>query len=392
MYFVDIFYKLKKKLLLLLYLNYNFTTCDMNKNILSENKPNLKNMSKIFAFWFVFILILLCETTLAQDYRNAKAYVNDFGKNELFVKESLMEYSTAIIDASPDTRVQSTLERIYTKLEDINVNLLKNDIGISNDKGVRDTDLRDAFIKLNNKTITLLKNKSLKLNDYRVQSGLDYSEIFKNFSYKESEISKYYAEILNYESSKRDFGLKYNILIRNYNKRNVFEYDAYQNLIFYKLNVLDDKLIQLFKYRNTDDVVECINFMTSVAEESLIKTNLYKDDFLDKSLNDINIEFINFMVKQNETLLPLYQQYITVYEDFQKIKSKFLESNEVIKVEDYNNEVRRYNDVKNKFFDTLYENQIKKSELLKRWYFVNSDFLKRNIEFENLYDKFTSND
>lgn len=349
-------------------------------------------MSKIFAFWFVFILILLCETTLAQDYRNAKAYINDFGKNELFVKESLMEYSTAIIDASPDARVQSTLERIYSKLEDINVNLLKNDIGISNDKGVRDTDLRDAFIKLNNKTITLLKNKSLKLNDYRVQSGLDYSEIFKNFSYKESEISKYYAEILNYESSKRDFGLKYNILIRNYNKRNVFEYDAYQNLIFYKLNVLDDKLIQLFKYRNTDDVVECINFMTSVAEESLIKTDLYKDDFLDKSLNDINIEFINFMVKQNETLLPLYQQYITVYEDFQKIKSKFLESNEVIKVEDYNNEVRRYNDVKNKFFDTLYENQIKKSELLKRWYFVNSDFLKRNIEFENLYDKFTSND
>lgn len=392
MHFMDIFYKLKKKLLLLLYLNYNFTTCDMNKNILSENKPNLKNMSKIFAFWFVFILILLCETTLAQDYRNAKAYINDFGKNELFVKESLMEYSTAIIDASPDARVQSTLERIYSKLEDINVNLLKNDIGISNDKGVRDTDLRDAFIKLNNKTITLLKNKSLKLNDYRVQSGLDYSEIFKNFSYKESEISKYYAEILNYESSKRDFGLKYNILIRNYNKRNVFEYDAYQNLIFYKLNVLDDKLIQLFKYRNTDDVVECINFMTSVAEESLIKTDLYKDDFLDKSLNDINIEFINFMVKQNETLLPLYQQYITVYEDFQKIKSKFLESNEVIKVEDYNNEVRRYNDVKNKFFDTLYENQIKKSELLKRWYFVNSDFLKRNIEFENLYDKFTSND
>jgi len=389
---MDIFYKLKKKLLLLLYLNYNFTTYDMNKNILSENKPNLKNMSKIFAFWFVFILILLCETTLAQDYRNAKAYINDFGKNELFVKESLMEYSTAIIDASPDARVQSTLERIYTKLEDINVNLLKNDIGISNDKGVRDTDLRDAFIKLNNKTITLLKNKSLKLNDYRVQSGLDYSEIFKNFSYKESEISKYYAEILNYESSKRDFGLKYNILIRNYNKRNVFEYDAYQNLIFYKLNVLDDKLIQLFKYRNTDDVVECINFMTSVAEESLIKTDLYKDDFLDKSLNDINIEFINFMVKQNETLLPLYQQYITIYEDFQKIKSKFLESNEVIKVEDYNNEVRRYNDVKNKFFDTLYENQIKKSELLKRWYFVNSDFLKRNIEFENLYDKFTSND
>jgi len=364
----------------------------MENEIHTEGKPDLKSISKLIAFWFVFILILLCETTFAQDYRNAKAYINDFGKNELFVKESLMEYSTSIIDASPDSRVQSTLERIYTKLEDININLLKNDLGISDNKGSRDVGLRDAFIKLNNKTITLLKNKSLKLNDYRVQSGLDYSEIFKNFSYKESEISKYYAEILNYESAKRDFGLKYNILIRNYNKRNVFEYDAYQNLIFYKLNVLDDKLIQLFKYRNTDDAIECTNFMTSIAEESLVKTDIYKDDFLDKSLNDINIEFINFMLKQNETLLPLYQQYIAVYDDFQKIKSKFLESNDVIKVEDYNNEVRRYNDTKNKFFDTLYENQIKKSDLLKRWYLTNSDFLKRNIEFENLYDKFTNVD
>jgi hypothetical protein len=359
----------------------------MKNDALTNQKPNLINISKIFLFWFVIIFILLCETTLAQDYRNAKAYINDFGKNELFVKESLMEYSTTIIDASPDTRVQTTLERIYTKLEDINTNLLKNDIGIDGDTG-----LRDSFIKLNNKTITLLKNKSLKLNDYRVQSGLEYSEIYKNFAYKESEIAKYYAEILNYESSKKDFGMKYRILIRNYNKKNVFEYNAYENLIFYKLNVLDEKLTQLFKYKNSNDVSECVNFMTSIAEESLIKTDIYKSDFADTSLNDINIEFVNFILKQNETLLPMYQQYITVSEDFQKIKAKFLEPNSSIKTEDYNNEVKRFNDIKNTFFNTLNDIQMKKVELLKRWYITNSNFLKNNIEFEDLYEKFTNTD
>ncbi len=333
------------------------------------------------------VFFLEIQNGNAQSYRNAKAYINDFGKNELFVKESLMEYSTAIIDASPDARIQNTLERIYTKLEDMNINLLKNDIGISGD-----TNLRDAFIKLNNKTITLLKNKSLKLNDYKVQSGLDYSEIYKNFAYKEFEISKYYLEILNYESSKKEFGLKYKISIRNYNKKNVFEYNAYENLIFYKLNVLDEKITQLFKYRNTPDVIECTNFMTNLAEESLIKTDIYKNDFTDTSLNDINIEFVNFMLKQNETLLPLYQQYITVYEDFQKFKNKFLEDNNSIKVEDYNNEVQRYNDTKNKFFNTLYENQLAKRELLKRWYITNSNFLKNNIQFEDLYEKFSNTD
>jgi hypothetical protein len=98
------------------------------------------------------------QTGTSQNYRNAKAYITDFGRNELFVKESLMEYSTSIIDASPDDRVQTTLERIYKKLEDVNENLTKNDRGVYGD-----TDLRDAFIKLNNKTITLLKNKSFRL-------------------------------------------------------------------------------------------------------------------------------------------------------------------------------------------------------------------------------------
>ncbi|WP_395064797.1 hypothetical protein [Flavobacterium sp.] len=298
-----------------------------------------------------------------------------------------MEYSTSIIDASPDDRIQNTLERIYLKLEDINVNLMSNDRGINND-----TTLRDAFIKLNTKTITLLKNKSLKLNDYNAQSGLDYSEIFKNFSYKEYEISKYYSEILGYENAKKEFGLKYKINIRNFNKINVFEYNAYQNLIFYKLNVLDDKLVQLLKYRKEDDVVECINFMTNVSQESLIKTDLFKDDFTDTSLNDANIELINFMLLQNEKLLPLYQKYVTVYDDFQKTKATFMEPNTVMKIEDYNAEVRRYNEIKNNFFNALYEIQIKKKELLNRWYFTNSQFLKNNIEFENLYEKFTNLD
>ena len=132
--------------------------------------------------------------------------------------------------------------------------------------------------------------------------------------------------------------------------------------------------------------------MTNLAEESLIKTDIYKNDFTDTSLNDINIEFINFMIRQNDTLLPLYQQYITVNEDFQKFKSKFLEENNSIKVEDYNKEVQRYNDTKNKFFNTLTENQIAKAELLKRWYTTNSNFLKNNIKFEDLYEKFSNVD
>ncbi|MEC4049755.1 hypothetical protein OX284_009980 [Flavobacterium sp. SUN046] len=352
-----------------------------------SNSYNKAIRYKSILFWVAFINICYLGQSFAQDYRNPKAYIRDFGKNELYVKESLMEYSTSIIDASPDTRIQVTLERIYKKLEDLEVNLLTNDKGINGDTG-----LRDAFLTLNTKTITLLKNKSLKLNDYQVQSALDYGDIFKNFSYKEMEISDYYKAILAYENSKRDFGLKFNIIIRFFNKKNVFEYDAYQNLIFYKLNVLDDKLIELMKAKDLAAVNKCIDYINQIGKESLLKTDQLKGDYTDTSLNDANIELITFFIKQNETLLPLYQDYVVSFESFQKKKAQFVESNDAVAVEEYNSEVRKYNKAKNTYFDALYEIQLKKRDLVNRWYITNSDFLRHNIEFENLYEKFTSED
>lgn len=345
------------------------------------------NIKSILIITFLITSFFNLDVTMAQDYRNARAYISDFGKNELFVKESLMEYSTSIIDASPDDRIQNTLERIYLKLENINQILYKNDKGIYGD-----TDLREAFIKLNNKTIILLRNKSLKLNDYKIQSALDYSDIFKNFAYKETEITRYYLDILSYESSKRQFGLKYNIIIRAFNKMNVFEYNAYQNLIFYKLNVFDDKLIMLLKEKDINKVNECMDHMVSIGEESYQKTEEYKDDFTDTSLNDANIEFIRFMLKQKEDILPSYYEFVKVADEFHKYKSKFVEDNDIISVDEYNIEVRKYNKAKNLFYDTLYDIQIRKRALLDAWYKTNSSFLKNNIEFENLYEKFSNLD
>jgi hypothetical protein len=272
-------------------------------------------------------------------------------------------------------------------LESLNENLLRNDIGIDGDTG-----LRDAFIQLNQKTVALLKNKSLKLNDYTFQSGLPYAEIFKNYAYKEQEIAHYYAQILRYEQSKKEFGLKYNITIRHYNKRNVFEYNAYQNLVFYKINILDDKLIQLLKNRNIEQVSECIHYMNTISQELKAKTIAYKNDYEDQSLIEANLEFLQFISKQNEIIFPLYQEYVAVYDTLQNTKKNFLEQNDNSNVEVYNAEVVRFNQIKNTFFDTLYDLQVKKSDLVNRWYVTNSLFLKNNIEFEDLYDKFTTTD
>jgi len=333
---------------------------------------------------FVYTILLLNFLNVtAQNYRNPKAYINDFGKSELFVKEALMEYSKSIIEASPDDRIQTTMERIYIKLENINENLLKNDIGINDD-----TALRDEFIKLNSKTILLLKNKALKLNDYIIQSNSDYEDIFKNFFYKEKEITAYYSDILYYEKFKKEFGLKYKIAIRNYNSKNVFEYNAYQNLIFYKMNVLDDKLVTLFKLKDREKVNECIIHMDNIINESEYKTSEFKGAFADESLNNINIELIHFFQNQNVYLKELYFKYIEEYLTFQEEKKVITENDDDETITEYNEKVKKINKSKNAFIDSLYENQIAKNDLINRWYKTNSLFLKNNIVFEDIYENF----
>lgn len=334
------------------------------------------------------ILFFVSNTSIAQNYRNPKAYINDFVKNEVFAKEALAEYSSSIMNVSSDLRIQATLDKIYNKLENINVILMKNDKGVFGD-----TELRDSFIYLNAKTVSLLRSKSLILNDYTVQSALDYADIFKNFAYKENEITDYYKSIIAYENNKRLFGLKYKINLKNNAvKKNIFEYNAYQNIIYYEMNVLDEKLMALLKDKNIEKVNECMKYITKVGEEGYRKTDSYKNDFKDTSLNNANIEFITFILKQKETLLPFYSDYIKTFEILQLAKSKMEKDRKSISLDDYNLAVRNYNNAKNSFFDTQYTIQNSKNELLKAWTITNGAFLKNNTDFENKLDKVTNVD
>ena len=328
------------------------------------------------AILFLITNLLISSVAITQNYRTPKAYIQDFGKNELHIKEALIEYSSTIINLCADSRTQHTLDQLYNKLNKINDNLMMNDIGIKGDTG-----LRDAFLRLNNNTITLIKNNTFKLNDFEEQSHLEISEILKNFTLKELEIQRYYSEIIAYENIKREFGEKYKIRIRVNNDKSPLEYNAYQSLIFYKINVLDEKLYRLLLSNNLHEIEKCMDILKMIGEESLVKTNFYKVDNIDPALNDATIDLVKFMVQQNSMLVQLYKDYIKSLNNLIENKNKIEEGN--------NSVINNYNKQKNLFDNTFYNIQTLKEKSINRWYNANYVFLKNNLKFANSYESFT---
>ena len=323
----------------------------------------------------ILLLFFLQSITLqAQSYRTAEAYISDFEKNEYYVIESLIEYSSSIINDDKASRVQATLEGIYNRLENINTIIIKNGKGYSGD-----ISLREAFLKMNRRIVILLKSNSLKFTGYETEKNLNYSEIFNVFATRESEIINYYSAILDYSNAKHTFSKRNNLTHdRYFSKRNIFEYDAHQSLMFFKINVLDAKLSDLLNTTDDKNVIECVSYLNQVCRESLTETDEYKKVYIDQSLNIANNELITFLLAQSELLLPLYTDYIQTLADCNNTKEG-LQNNEKDNSEQYNEKVRQLNVTKNKFMDSFATIQNQKKELIDNWLKIKQDYLKNNL-------------
>lgn len=310
----------------------------------------------------------------SQEYRNAEAYIKDFEKNETYVKNALIEYSSSIIYDQLDARIEITLNRIYHKLEAINTNLTINDKGF---KG--DLSLNNAFIKMNNSTISHLKNKSLPI-DYNKQKSLDFPDIFKCFKIRQQEINNYYLLIVEYNNSKRNFCMRNKIAkIRYFSKKKIFEHEAHQSFIFFKLNLLDAKLCDLLLTTDIENVRKCFTFLNQICDESIVETEKYKNVLIDQSLNNENIALIQFLIQQNKSLIPLYNNYIQVLNELNILKENLDDNNNEVFLKNYNEKILLVNSTKNLFFDNLSVIQSQKKVLLDKWYLLKNNFLKDKL-------------
>lgn len=348
----------------------------------------LKNSvrSKLSSMICLVLLVGLIPTSIySQDYRYINAYMDDFGKNEMFVKKSLMDYSVTIVESQLASRSNAAAGKIIEKLESMNTNLRSNNKGFENN-----TSLRDSFIKMNQKTIVSLLNGSLILNDYEYQSTLSLTEIGINLNQKEKDLASYFQELKDYEKSKKAFGNQYNMTLKSSNGKNVLEYNALQNVLFYKINVIDQKLTSVITAKDKKGFFDCLNSITVMHQAALAKTSQYNNNFKDNTLNAANIKYSNFINDQKGKFANLFNDYVDEYNALQTLKnSKAPQTNET--VANYNQVVRSYNTKKNSFYAVFNTIQTAKKVLYDSWFVTNGTFLKNNGEFENIHTKYAVN-
>lgn len=332
------------------------------------------NFQKPALFFVLFFQVFFCNS---QNYRNAVAYVNDFGRNETFINASMMEYSKTIALLSSENRVNKSSIELVDKLIKLNGVLEIHDKGFN-----KDVRLRDAMMELNTAVAIFMSSKESDFNDYKEQSQLSLEQIKENFRQKEIEIEKLYNKFKNYEKVKKEFGEQYNIPIKYYTGMNIYEYNTYQNLIYYKINTLDEKLMTAIRNRELPVVETCNSLIVETCNESLKKTFIYKDQYHDETLNNANILFSNFFLLQDKLLIPITVKFFQISEQFQNLKCFLQQDSTSVTIEEYNSQVREYNSLKNKFYDTLYEVNLKKNELINNWVITNSYFLKNNFSFD----------
>lgn len=335
----------------------------------------------------IFILISVPTTLFSQEatssgYRNINSYLADFAKNELFVKKSLIEYSSSIIENQAITRSEVSSIRIIDKLKKINTILRRFDKGFE-----KNTTLRDSFIKMNEKTIECMTNGTLILNDYELQSSKNISDIVLNLTQREANLVSYFNELRRYEKSKKDFGLLFNINIKNFSGNNLFEYNAYQNILFYKINVIDQKMIVAITCINKDEFIRSIVALENIYQEILVKTTDYKNDYKDVSLNQGNIAYAKFIYNQKEVIVPLFNDFINEYEALQLLKDVKTDET-ATSIALYNKAVKSYNFSKNKLFNFLKVAQENRNKMYDSWFNINRAFLKNNVKLDDIYENY----
>ncbi|WP_046757993.1 LIC11966 family surface protein [Kordia jejudonensis] len=343
--------------------------------------------------YFRLLLIVLCvlsfQTTTAQKFKNANAYLSFIGKENGKISKSMWNYTKSLAHSKSPRKVEGDRKRLLKSIERAMIKIKKATPYEGEDTyKTRVLEYMDLYS-------SLLKNDYAKIVDMKEVAEQSYDFMEAYILAQELADKRMQEAQQSYAEAQKDYAARNNIKLIDKEtelgkkmkiSNEVFDHKNDVFLVFFRSNIQESFMLEALSSNDISAIQQNANALQTFAKEGMIAVDtiaLYKED---KALVKATKEALQFYIDETEHTIPKLLEFFLLNEKFQTIKEaidkKAPKDRTKKEIDTYNNMVNEINTAVNDFNTTNEKLNKERTKIVTQWNAASAKFLSRHIPKE----------
>lgn len=354
-----------------------------------NNYPTKTMKLHYFTMLFVLMSAFTLQTTTAQSFKTANAYLTFIGKENTKISKSMWKYTKSVAHSKSARRIEGDRKRLIKSVERAMIKI-KNAQPFKGEEAYKTQVLDYMELRMN-----ILKNDYAKIVDMKevAEQSYDFMEAYILAQKKVDERMQQAQE--SYETALEAYAARNNIqLIESETElgkkmkisNKVFDHRNDVYLVFFKSNIQETFLLNGLSKGDISAMQQNLNALQNFAKEGmqdLDTVTMYKED---TSLIKATKKALEFYLEETQNEMPKLVEFFLLSEKFTAIKDaidkKKPKDRTKKDVDQYNKMVNDYNNAVNDFNKTNEQLNKKRTKIINEWNQASAKFLSRHIPKE----------
>jgi len=336
------------------------------------------------------LLVLLCvftlQTSIAQNFKNANAYLSFIGKENKKISRSMWKYTKSVAHSKSARRIEGDRKRLVKSLERAMIKIKKAKAYEGEDS------YKQQVLEFMDLRTNILKNDYAEIVDLKevAEQSYDFMEAYilaqKKVDERMHEAQQSYEAALNEYASRNNIKLieTENDLSKKMKISNdVFKHRNEVYLVFFKSNIQESFLLNGLSSGDISAIQQNANALQNFAKEGLQALDtlaIYKED---ASLVKATKKALEFYLQETQNEIPKMIEFFLLNEKFNAIKEaidkKKPKDRTQKEIDQYNNMVNQINKAINDFNSLNDQLNKKRTKIINQWNEASVKFLSRHI-------------
>lgn len=343
--------------------------------------------------YFRFIILVLCvltfQTSTAQKFKNANAYLSFIGKENGKISKSMWNYTKSLAHSKSARKVEGDRKRLLKSIE-------RAMIKINRAKAYEGEDAyKKQVLEYMDLYSSLLKNDYAKIVDMKEVAEQSYDFMEAYILAQELADKRMQEAQEAYASAQKDYAARHNIRLVDKEtelgkkmkiSNEVFDHKNDVYLVFFKSNIQERFMLNALSSNDISAIQQNANALLTFAKEGMKAVDtidLYKED---KALVKATKAALQFYIDETENTVPKLIEFFLLNEKFQTIKEaidkKAGKDRTKKEIDTYNNMVNEINKAVEDFNKTNAQLNTERTKVITQWNETSAKFLSRHIPKE----------